>query len=213
MNLTRFEEFISQRKRAVSFKPDVPPDELLVRLVSIAQRTPSLLGLRPTRFVLIKNPLIKEKIIRASWIRADIRAAPLFIAFAGDRNVSIPKDDEHKDSLEFLFSHKPLGFGWLFKAFYIPLLRVFSPVPELPAVQKRAWLYKEISLSAMHFMIAAESAGLSYSVIDFFDVGRVKRALNLPKSYVVPFLLALGYQKESTPHEPILPLSDVIIKV
>ena len=34
MNLTRFEDFISQRKQVLSFKADVPQEELLLRLVS-----------------------------------------------------------------------------------------------------------------------------------------------------------------------------------
>jgi nitroreductase len=182
-------------------------------LVAIAQKTSSLLELQPTRFVIVKSPFVKEKIMRASWTRPAVGSAPIFIAFAGDRNVSIPADETLKESYEFLFSHKPLGFGWLCKALLVPFLRLFSPTPELPAVHKRAWLYKELSLSAMHFMIAAETAGLSYSVIHLFDENRVKRALNLPRSYVVPFILALGYSKESASERDILPLSDVIIRL
>lgn len=215
MNLTRFEEFVSRRKDIISYKPDVPDDALLTRLVTIAQKTPSLLNLQPTRFVFVKNPAIKEKIITASWCRKEIRSAPLLIAFTADRNISIPSnsDDANSESMELLFSHKPIGFGWLFKAFCIPFIRLFSPTPELPAVHKRAWLYKEISMSAMHFMIAAEAAGLAWSVIDFFDEGRVKKALNLPRSHVVPLVIALGFPREIAADGPILPLSDVIIKL
>jgi nitroreductase len=213
VNLTRFEEFISQRKKAVSFLPDVPEDELLLRLVSVAQKTPSLLGLQPTRFVFIKTPQVKEKIIKASWAPSEISSAPLFLAFAGERDVIIPPEDPRKESMELLFSHKPLGFGWLFKALCVPALRFFSPTPDLPAVHKRAWLYKECAMCAMHFMIAADAAGLSYSVIDLFDEGRIKKALHLPRNYVVSYLLAIGYARTSVNEAELLPVSEVISKI
>lgn len=211
MNLTRFEEFIAQRKRVLSFKPDVPQDELLLRLVTIAQRAPSLLNIQPTRYIFVKSSDVKEKILDSSWANATLRSAPMIVVFTGKRAVAFPEEDR-KESFDLLFSHKPCGLGWLFKAICVPFLRLFSPTPELPAVHKKAWLYKEISLSAMSFITAAESAGLSTLMVDFFDERRVKKALGLPRDYVVPIVLAIGFPKDVTGEKALLPLTDIVFR-
>lgn len=207
MNLFHFEECIAHRKRVSSFKPDVPQDETLRRLIALAQKTPSTLDLQPTRFFIIKNIDSKNKVIEACWGVEEIRSAPLLIAFGGDRHVH-PRHES--DSFDLLFSHKPCGFGWIFKAFLSPLFRIFSPMPQLPAVHKRAWLHKEISLSAMSFMIAAETAGLSVLSVELFDEGRVKRALGIPRSFVVPILIGVGYAQSTVSENPLLPINDVV---
>lgn len=214
MNLTRFEEFLSKKQKVTSFKPDVPQEEVLLRLVSVAQKTPSLLNLQPTRFVIIKAPDLKESIFKASWVDSVIRSAPMLVAFAGDRKVfpSNPSESFPQEAFELLFSHKPLGFGWLFKALLVPCMRLFSHLPELPAVHKRAWLYKEISLCAMSFMLAAEAAGLSVATLDYFDERMVKKILSLPRSFVVPHIFAIGYARDFVMDGPFLPLEDVIIR-
>ena len=82
-------------------------------------------------------------------------------------------------SLELLFSHKPCGLGWLFKALCVPFLRLFSP-PELPTryIKRHGFVKKFLSQLSVLSPQPSSGGSLSTLMIDFFDEGRVKKALD-----------------------------------
>ena len=107
-----------------------------------------------------------------------IEQAPATVLFLGDRRVALTHFQlmlQHEEEAEAIhpkykatlekyvplaFHTGPAGFGWLWKGTLVPMRRLAAPTPELPAIHRRYWLAKQVSLSAMVFMLAAAAAGL-----------------------------------------------------
>jgi nitroreductase len=228
MNLDHFQELVFHRQSTRKFLPDVVSKELLERLFLAAQRAPSGFNLQPTNFYVVTSRLQREALLQPCMGQPQVLSAPVLVVFAGDKNVAehhfekiiqmdvdaavFPEErrDTYRLAVDMCFSKKPLGMGWLTKAILLPLLRLFTPLAEIPAVHKRAWLSQQISLSAMTFMLAAESAGLATCPMGWFDERRVRKIVGIPRSMYVPLVVAVGYPAERPPKRTRLPLEDVV---
>ncbi|RJP35342.1 MAG: hypothetical protein C4527_00730 [Candidatus Omnitrophota bacterium] len=228
MNLDEFEALTRRRRAVRHFKPDPIADDLLHRLLDAAHWAPSGYNLQPTHFVIAKDAEIKEELWKACLQQRQVKEAPATIVFTGDRNVvenhfetiiameretgAINPDYEklYRTFVPLAFSHAPAGLGWLWKAAILPLLQFFRPIPNMPAVHKRYWLAKQTLLSAMVFMLAAESAGLATAPMEGFDERRVKKVLKIPASHIVPLVISIGYAQEGNLIKTRLPVKQLI---
>jgi len=228
MNLDRFEELVDHRRATRKFKSDQIPEEVLERLLRVSQRTPSGYNLQPIHFYVVKEKKNKEAILKPCMRQQAVHSAPAVILFAADRNaakehfekvslqdqevgaITEQERENYRLFVDMSFSHKPLGMGWVAKAFFAPLLRLLSPTPRLPAVYKREWLATHVGLSAMTFMLAAESSGLATCPIASFDERRLKKALSIPRRFVVPLIVAVGYPESRPARRSRLPLEDIV---
>ena len=106
-----------------------------------------------------------------------------------------------------LFFHQgPVGIGWLWKMVIEGLVARFIPIPSFQAVHKSFWLAKQVSLSAMVFMLAAEAAGLATCPMEGFGERSVRRVLGIPSSQTVVLVIAVGYADSTAPIKTRLPL-------
>jgi nitroreductase len=228
LNLDQYEKLVKARRATRHFKPDPIPQDLLRRLLDIARWAPSAYNLQPTHFMVVTDPEVKAKLRKACLDQPQIVQAPAVIVFAGDRDVAkhnfekiiqMEKEagvlnDKYESLLrEFIkldFSQGPLGFGWLWKVILEPVIRLLRPLHSMPAVHKKFWLMRQISLSAMTFMLAAQSAGLATGPMEGFDARRVKKVLNIPKRFVVPIITVVGYSQEGETKKTRLPLEDLL---
>ena len=217
MDLDQFEQLVLHRSSVRTFAPDLVSRELVERLLRIAQRAPSGLNLQPVHFYVVRQQQVKESLLRPCMGQKAILSAQALVVFAADRDaskhnftrvldddiklgaVTEERRDFYRNLNDLCFSTKPLGFGWLVKLFATPFLRLVTPVPDIPAVNKRAWLDLHVGLSAMTFILAAESAGLASCPLSSFDERRVKRVLGIPRGYVAPLIVAIGYPAERPP--------------
>ncbi len=160
--------------------------------------------------------------------QAQVEEAPAVIVLCADRGVAASHFEtvlrlerecgactpEYEATLRWVvplaFGVGPIGLGWLWKATLMPLARLFRPVPEFPAVHRRYWLVKQVMLTAMNFMLAAESAGLSTLPMEGFDEGRVRKVLGIPRRCIVPVVIAVGYAKPQSRLKTRLPLERLI---
>jgi nitroreductase len=210
-NLDQFEELAKSRRAVRNFCPDSVPIELLERLIEIARWAPSGYNLQPTHFVLVTDPAVKSALVPACLKQRQVTEAPAIIVITGDRRVAEHNfadmlamekslgsiDDIYERLLRkiipLVFGHGPLGIGWLLKATAAPLLGLFTPTPSIPAVHKRYWLTKQTMLCAMTLMLAASSAGLATLPMEGFDERRVRKVLHIPRSHIIPVVIAVGY--------------------
>jgi nitroreductase len=181
--------------------------ELLERLVEIARWAPSGYNLQPTHFVLVTNPAAKSSLVPACMKQRQVAEAPAVIVVTGDRRVmknnfadvlateNRPGPKVLRKFVPLAFGQGPAGLGWLAKS-AAPILGVFAPMPSLPAVFQRYWLTKQTMLSAMTLMLAASAAGLATLPMEGFDERRVRRILGIPRSQIVPVVIAIGHAVE-----------------
>jgi nitroreductase len=227
MNLDAFEEMLLTRRSVRDFSPTVVQKELLERLLAITQRAPSAYNLQPVHRYVVTQRQQKEALLSACMNQPVILSAPSLIFFAGDKDAYIhhaqktvemdvasgtmskERGEAYHLGMELWFSRKPLGFGWLTKLLLSPFLRFFTPFPSLPVVHMREWLSLEVGLSAMTFMLAAQSAGLATCPIKNFDENRVKKIIKIPSRHEVLLIVATGYPATLPALKNRLPSNDV----
>jgi nitroreductase len=228
MTLDQFEAVALTRRATRRFRSDPITEPVLERLLEIAHWAPSGYNLQPTHFVVVTDAGLKPALCQACLYQRQVLEAPATVVFTGDRRVVanhfekclaldrqagvISPEYERKlrHYVPLAFDQGPMGLGWLWKAAILPFLGLARPVPSVPAVHKRYWLTKQVMLTAMTFMLAATSAGLATSPMEGFDESRVKRVLKIPRSHIVPVVIAVGYAAEGSLKKTRLPLADVL---
>lgn len=226
MTIDSFLELCKRRRTTRRFAETPVSKELLLKLLECAQWAPSGFNLQPTHFWVVQEPELKKKLLKACLSQNQVLEAPAVIVFSGDRrvaqnNLDAVIDEEYANGRmteeyeERLRGNVKLNFDqgygiqWIAKLIGAPFLRLFTPMPTLPAVHKRFWLAKQVMMPAMSFMLAAEAAGLATAPLEGFDEWRVKRALGIPMSHVVPIVIPVGYPMGEKPLKTRLPLEEV----
>jgi nitroreductase len=88
-----------------------------------------------------------------------------------------------------------LGEGQLatmMKQFATNTLSSLKPMPSIDNIE--AWSYKNTSLMAQTFVLAATSHGLATCMMEGFDARRVRQILRVPDRYGIPMMVATGYE-------------------
>ncbi len=223
-----FDRLVRGRRATRHFRPDPLPPGLIERLIDTARWAPSGYNLQPTHFTIVTDPAQRKRLRAACMNQAQVEEAPVVIVLSGDGHVAaahfhdmirLERDagactPEYERLLRrvvpLAFGRGPLGLGWLWKATLIPIARLVRPVPDIPAVRRRFWATKQVMLCAMNLMLAAESAGLSTLPMEGFDEGRVRKVLGIPRSHVVPVVIAVGYARPQDRRKSRLPLKRII---
>ncbi len=222
MTFDDFDALVRRRRATRHFKPQPLPDGLLPRLLECVTWAPSGYNLQPTRWRIVSESAEKAALHAACMRQDQVLEAPASIVFAGDVHVHRGFEEVRKRQLEggaidakysemltrlvpLAFERGPLGLGWLWKATVLPVVRLFAPVPDLPAVRLREWLMRQTMLSAMTFMLAAAAAGLHTCPMEGFDQRRVRRALRLPRSLLVTLVVPVGYSRDGDERSTRLP--------
>lgn len=222
--LQAFLELVRTRRSTRNFKPDPVPDALLDELLEAARWAPSGFNLQPTHFVVVTDPDVKKKLYPACMKQRQVLEAGATVVFTGDRRAAehnlervLQQDREAgaiNDAYEHLlrrtvplcFNRGPLGFGLLWKAVAEATAERFIPIPSIQAVHRNYWLAKQVSLSAMVFMLAAEVAGLATCPMEGFGETAVRRSLGIPSSQTVVLVIPVGYADSTGQKKTRLPL-------
>jgi nitroreductase len=228
-SLDEFENLAMQRRATRHFQPRPVERGLVERLLRIAQWAPSGYNLQPTRYVVVEDHALRPALRRACMNQAPIEEAPIVLIFAGDGRAY----EDHFETIlaqelsegdmpaayaallrkvvPFMCRRGPGGLGWLWKATVLPVVRLLRPLPDVVAVHRRFWTAKQVMLSAMSFMLAAQAAGLNTLPMEGFDTGRLRKVLKLPRSLEPMLVVALGYADPPVTRKTRLPLEKVLI--
>jgi len=83
-------------------------------------------------------------------------------------------------------------------------------MPTVPTVNSgHAWAYKNAMLPAAFFMLAAAARGIATCPIEGMDERGVLAALNIPRRWSIPLVIAAGYPhateegRQPTPRRPV----------
>lgn len=227
-DLKSFLALVRSRRATRHFRPDPVPPDLLDELLEAARWAPSGFNLQPTHFVVVTDPAAKAKLYPACMKQRQVLEAGATVVFTGDRRVVenhfervLHQDREAgaiNDAYEQIlrrvvplsFNHGPLGVGWLWKAVAGAVAERFVPIPSIQAVHKVYWLAKQVSLSAMVFMLAAEAAGLATCPMEGFGESAVRRALGIPASQAVVLVVPVGYADNAALTKTRLPPDAVV---
>lgn len=213
--------------RTSRFKSDPLSKDLIKEICECALKAPSVCNLQPSHLFLVEQGPIRQRIQKACFGKSQSIDAPLLVIFTGDRRaasnnlervisiskMSPTKEEKLRTAVSMCFESGFLGINWLAKFISTPILRLFSPMPSLPGISKKAWLSKEVSRASSYFTIACKMAGLEVVPIEIFDDWRIKFACNIPLHHTVVSILAVGYPLVQGAVNPKLPPVDFIHKI
>jgi nitroreductase len=226
--LEAFIDLVRARRSTRHFRPEPVPQHLLDDLLEAARWAPSGFNLQPTHFVAVTDPAVKAKLHPACMKQRQVLEAGAVVVFTGDRRVlennfervlqhdrqagAINDAYEHllRKAVPLSFNQGPFGIGWLWKAVVATLVKRFIPIPSVQAIHKSFWLAKQVCLSAMVFMLAAEAAGLATCPMEGFGEHQVRQALGIPSSQTVVLVVAVGYADNSSQKKTRLPLDELV---
>lgn len=220
-------DVISNHREPLSFSNQPVSKDLIAELIQASKVVPYAFHLQPTHYYVVTEEAVKEGISKACFNQVLVRQTPAIIVFTGDRfcakdqeaylqnaleenTITIDDAEKARHALQLHFDISPLGFGWLGKLVGGPILRLFTPMPQLPAVHKREFLTRQVMRSVMTFFWAAESHGLNAKILESYDEWRMKRALNIPWHQIVVSVMLVGYSQERANTPAPIDLDEVV---
>ena len=219
MKLEEFQQLVDVQYQPSRSNQEPLSKDLLYQLLDIAHLAPSDRNLQPTHYFIVSDVALldtkkQKRLLKAVLGQKEILTAGTLVIFCGDRKAAsnnledvidsgyestrFTEADENKLRLyvKLNFDQGAFGITYLAKALFTPILRLFTPMPLLPAVHKRYWLTKQVMLSCANFILAAKAAKLICVPIQGFDESRIRKIFGIPCNFVVPIIVAVSKPKD-----------------
>lgn len=189
---------ILKRRNVRHFKTSPIAPELLNQLIELTQAAPTNWNIQDWTAILVQEEAQKKALSEAAWGQQQVVQAPVTFVFIVDLEAAWSEDVEEVYQIA-------LDRGaW-------PEERIQYLKKNMPAFQQqlkdtgllREYAVKDAMIAATHLMIAAESLGLTSSIMNGWVEEQVKNVVGIADkpNLCVAILVALGYP-EQTPGNP-----------
>lgn len=193
-------EAITTRRAVKRYDPNHHMSEEEVdQLLSLAILSPTAFNIQNWRFVVVRDPRLRQRIRDVAWDQAQVTDASLLIVLCADTK-SWEKDP---------------GRYWAgapreVQDFLLPAIDQYYRGRE--SVQRDEAM-RSCGIAAQTLMLAARALGYDSCPMDGFDYDAVGKLIHLPADHVVAMFVAVGKPaKEAWPRPGQLPLSEVVVE-
>jgi len=190
---------IKQRRAVKSFNPNhVIPDDMEHELFSLALLSPTAFNIQNWRFVVVKDPSLKQKIRTAAWDQAQVTDCSLLVILCADVK-AWEKDPRRywKNADQGVQDHMAPAIDGYYR--------------DKEAIQHNE-AFRSTGIAAQTLMLTAKSMGYDSCPMVGFDFNQVATFIKLPKDHVISMFVAIGKAtKEAHPRGGQLAFDDVII--
>jgi nitroreductase len=169
-------------RRSVRSYSDQPvTDEQVRTLLELTGRAPSAFNAQPWRFVVVRDPALKQQLMSAAYNQKQIGEAPVVIAMYADM----------EDTMANLEAILNPGLSPEQRASTLAMLRrTWGGL----TVEKRAeWGNAQANIALGYLLLLAQSEGLATSPMLGFQADQVKSLLGIPSHATITALVALGH--------------------
>lgn len=184
-----FEDVITKRRAVNFFDRQKPvPDHLIMEIVEMAAQAPSSFNLQPWSLIILKTPEEKMRLRNLAWDQPKVSEAPVVFIVLADRNgwkKGHPFVEKNFREMVKAGSMKDERYDWFVNA----CQGLYGTSPE----KEQAFACKNAGFFAMALMFAAKHLGLDTHPMDGFDHDAVRKEFQIPGSYWIPLLMAVGY--------------------
>lgn len=172
-------EAIAQRRAVKEFDPHHRMSEAEVeQLLSLAMLSPTAFNIQNWRFVVVRDPELRQQIRAVAWDQAQVTDASLFIVLCADLKAWNKHPERYwRDVPESL------------RNFVVPAIDSYYRGKE--QVQRDEAM-RSCGMAAQTLMLAAKSIGYDSCPMDGFDFEAVGRLINLPSDHVIALFVAIG---------------------
>lgn len=178
-----FLELARKRRSIRKYKSDPVNAGALMRVLEAGALAPSGNNTQPWRFIVVRDPSMKQKLFEVAGKQRWILEAPVTIAVVGDIAAKVKS---------------PGGVG--------EVLSIDDP-------KNKAALLKTIrdaTIAADHIVMAAEDEGLGSCWIALFEQEDIRPVLSVPESCYVVAVITLGLPAETPNPRPRHPLHEIV---
>jgi len=193
-----FKDVVEKRRAVNFFDPEKPvSDELIKELVEMASKVPSSFNLQPWSILILKDNDEKMKLRKLAWDQPKVSEAPVVFIVLADREgwrEGHPLVERNFSEMVKAGSMTKDQHEWFINA----CKGLYGETEE----KQQAFACKNTGFFAMALMFAAKHLGLDSHPMDGFDHDGVRKEFNVPESYWIPLLLAVGYFDEKKQLHP-----------
>ena len=174
-------------------------EEEIQRLLELAIKAPTAFNVQHWRFVVVRDPALRQQIREAAWNQAQVTDASLLLVLCADlqawaRDPARYWKDAPKAAQDVL----------------VPAITSYYTGRE--QVQRDECM-RSCGIVGQTIMLAARGMGYDSCPMDGFDFDAVGRLINLPSDHVIAFMVAVGKATQPAwPRPGQLPLADVVIR-
>ncbi len=193
-----FEAIQSRRAVKVFDAQHQMTDTEINEIISLAMLSPTAFNIQHWRFVVVRDPALRQQIQTVAWNQAQVTDASLFIVLCADLGAWAKQPDRY----------------WVNAApavqdFLLPAIDQYYR--DKPQVQRDEAM-RSCGIAAQTLMLAAKGMGYDSCPMDGFDFEQVGRLIRLPQDHVIGLALAVGKALQpARPRGGQLPLAEVLI--
>jgi nitroreductase len=168
------------------------------RLLSLAVLAPTAFNIQNWRFVVVRDPALRQQIRKVAWDQAQVTDASLLVVLCADL-----KAWDRNAARYWQNAPKPV------QKILVPAIDQYYRGRE--QVQRDEAM-RSCGLAAQTLMLAAKAMGYDSCPMDGFDFDAVAKLINLPADHAIAMFVAIGKgTKPAWPRPGQLPLSEVVI--
>ncbi len=186
-------------------------DSDLTLLVEALRLTPSSYGLQPWKFVIVKNPEIREKLTAASYGQKQVRDASHLIVFCAKTNLNQMDVDHYIQS-----TADTRGLNLEVLAGFKGILSDFINKKSKENLQ--IWAMKQVYIALGNLLTTCAMVDIDACPMEGFDVAVYNQILGLEKMEVTAVVVCpIGYRLEDAPEikdkKIRFPKEELVIKI
>ncbi len=176
------------------------PEEELRFILEAGRLAPSSFGMEPWRFIVIRDPKLKEKLRPACWNQPQITDCSDLVVIAGQ--IAAVADPDYYGAM-----FRRRGLSEEMTQAYIE--RYENYIGKLHSLI--GWVAKQCYIAADHMMIYASLIGIDSCPIEGFEPRKIDKILGLErKKERTTLLLPLGYRLQEPPEKKRRPFDEVV---
>ena len=153
---------IEKRRSIRKYQDKEVSDDLIGKLIDAARLAPSGNNAQPSRFYIVRDEVIKQRLKKNKIFKQDfIYKAPIIMVCCGNPE-AYPRakfEPEYDDPY------------------------------EIRAI-------RDLSIAAQNLVLRATELGLGTCYIGWLHKDKIKKVLNVPGNYIIPFVITVGYPAE-----------------
>jgi nitroreductase len=176
-------EAVLDRRATQQFLPDDVPQEYLNAILRIGAQAPSGYNLQPWRFIVVREPENRQRLMAAAFNQPKVGQAPVVI-------IAVGMKDEWKRMADEVFQEgvkRGVGRPDTWRQYRDGAFQFIDNMQSAPV-----WVNRHTMIAFTTMMLAAEAYGFDTAPMEGFDASAVKREFNIPDEAEVCALLAIG---------------------
>lgn len=190
---------IETRRAIKQFDPDhrMSEDDIN-RLLSLAVLSPTAFNIQHWRFVIVRDPSLREQIRAVTWMQPQVTDASLFVILCADLKAWEKQPERY-------WRNAPPDV----REGVVEAIGLYYAGREQA---QRDEAMRSCGIAAQTLMLAAKAMGYDSSPMDLSDFDEVAKLIRLPENHVIVMFVAIGKGiRDPWPRAGQLPLNEVVI--